>query len=189
MPPKDTIACEKQQDGKKVYYVLRRQFENRYVGSAKMVRVLAEARLFPTMEKVMVFLTRHGAGHVVEGYDFVKIVRVEETITKTPARRELVTSGDLSLLNGPCVLQSGAGPFLCGMPGDEWRPFVNRQVGFRGSWVGLADATVYPNQGMALKAMAVQGHLNGSSHHQNRIIPIREVPGDTTVDIKETVLE
>lgn len=148
---------------KRVYYVLKRSWSTQYRGENLFVGDVSRAKKFDSIKEVIDFLTSLGAG----GTFASEIVRVEET--PTPARRELVTTGDLSLLDkGPVVIQNVYGP----------SDMANNENSLA---VSLAYAKVFANISEAL--MWFRTHPGAGTC---RIVPIREIPGDVT--ITETVL-
>lgn len=103
-----------------------------------------------------------GTGTLPTDAVLLRVTEVQE-----PPKRELVTSGDLSLLDGPCVVHRA-----------DTDAYVPTSFG-RGA--DLENATVFDNQSRAIQS--VGGQYSGPVF---RIIPIREVPGRTTY--KEEVL-
>lgn len=165
---------------KRVYYVIRRASVNRYAGIATgygspWQKTPQQAAQFTTLRDAAAALTR------IQGDPTTEIVRIEETRVATPAKRELVTSGDLSLLDGPVVLitRQGAGSvyYLAAVP--TWSKWT---LG------GLEEALVFPAQHAALRFINDNPDLSFSGCKSLRIVPIRETPQDTTVNVVETVV-
>src|SRR5690349_21225473 len=103
MPPKDLI--EATQPTKKVYYVVKAFLRRYFTGNRRdpVGHTIGEAEKFRSVGEALRALERYSAAHP-STWGANNIVRVEET-TGTP-RRELVTSGDLSLLDGPVVIKA-----------------------------------------------------------------------------------
>lgn len=165
--------------GKKVYYLLRSNIGKFFLAQPKenkrdtynpVLGSRVDAGKFRSVTAALSAIQRacgaSDSGQFV--WPDVEIIRVEET--PGVARRELVTTGDLSLLDGPVVLRTRGGSFV-GSSDD------------RGDFV-LADARVFSTQRDALD------YLNDESLFADntgfRIVPIREIPGTPT--IVETVL-
>lgn len=110
----------------------------------------------------------------------IQIIRVEET--PGPPRRELVTTGDLSLLDkGPVVIATGR----------DSADFVRPKPQMFGSWTSdLSAAQVFANLAEALAYIATNSAASVPFYPGTRtslkILPIREIPGTPTVT--ETVL-
>lgn len=161
-----------------VFYVLRREVRNYYLSAGHYVPKLKDAKRFRTVAGILQYIAENASNY--NGYlTSFNISRVEE-ITTAP-KRELVTSGDLSLLNGPCVVQYGKG--LSSFLGTN--PPKTEAINFRAS---LKDAAIFPNQAGALTAVMQLGKIGGyvEAAHPYSIVPVREVPGAT--EFKETVL-
>lgn len=162
---------------KRVYYVIRRASVNRYAGIATgygspWQKTPQQAAQFTTLRDAAAALTR------IQGDPTTEIVRIEETRVATPAKRELVTRGDLSLLDGPVVIADGE-------PGDPI--FLSETRDGHMHWrSALAEATVFPRYQEAVQAIRDRSIMSFST--SDRIVPIRETPQDTTVNVVETVV-
>lgn len=164
---------------KRVYYVIRRASVNRYAGIATgygspWQKTPQQAAQFTTLRDAAAALTR------IQGDPTTEIVRIEETRVATPAKRELVTRGDLSLLDGPVVVitRQGGGTVYHLSPNHSWSNWSTH----------LEDAQVFPTQDAALRFINSNQDHSFSGCKSLHIVPIRETPQDTTVNVVETVV-
>lgn len=131
-----------------------------------------DAGQFATVADALSAVEYFGRTHVVNRAKwYFQLIRVEETISAP--RRELVTTGDLSLLDkGPVVVlhQSRCSEFVRAgfTPTDSWTGY-------------FSQAQVFENQTEAIEQVRTILYTT-----RFRIVPIREIPGETIVT--ETVL-
>lgn len=137
-------------------------------GSLRFVFALKAASQFSSAQAALSTLQRH-ARFADNWVPDVNLVRVEES--PRPARRELVTQGDLSLLNtNPVVLF-----------GNNIKKFLGRSNYF--TEPTIETAVTFPNQGAALGWLLEQDRIVGGSVS---VLPIREFQDESSVT--ETIL-